>query len=126
MMMPPARTPSRSPLTDSPWFWVAVFSAAAMLFLLVITPRYRPRQRRLEMQYMAREEMLRRRAEGEPLARASGQEGELTPPAENELIVPLWPLGLLFGLLSIASAAMLWRSRGPLRSASELAERGPP
>ncbi len=110
-MSEPGSKQPPSQLTDSGWFWVLLFSAAALVFLLVITPQYRPRQRRLEMQYRAREEILRRRAEGEPLARPAGEEGEAAPPTENELIISLWPLGLLFGGAFVLSATMLWRVR---------------
>jgi len=102
---------SRPPLTDSPWFWVLLFAVAGLIALLTIAPQYRPRQRRIEMQYMAREEMLRRRAEGEPVARETGLEGDAAPPAAGELMIPLWPLGLaLLGVIA-GSSAMLWRAR---------------
>ncbi len=68
--------------------------------------------------------MLRRRAEGEPVARAAGEEGEAAPPTEDELIIPLWPLGLLFGAALALSATMLWRSRQAL--AAETDPRGDP
>lgn len=104
-----ASNSSRPPLTDSPWFWVLLFAVAGLIALLAIAPRYSPRQRRIEMQYMAREEMLRRRAEGEPVARETGLEGDAAPPAADELIIPLWPLGMALLLVIAVSSAMLWR-----------------
>ncbi len=108
----PSPTPP-SPLTDSPWFWLLVFSAAAAVALVLIFPRYQARQRRLEMQYLAREEILRRRAEGEPAAREAGDEGDAPPPATGELIIPLWPLAFLSGGGVCFSSYMLFRSRRP-------------
>ena len=107
--LPPS--PGKTPITDSPWFWVAVFCAAGMMFLLVIGPQYAARQRRLEMQYLARQEIMRRQAEGENAARAVGQEGDAAPPAVGELIIPLWPLLLGVTALFSISAVILWRGR---------------
>lgn len=102
----------RQPLTDSPWFWAMAFSAAGLLFLLVISPRYAARQRRLEMQYQAHQERYRRQVEGSPAAQPAGQEGSAPPPEAGELIIPLWPLvGLFAGLLALTSG-ILWRRRG--------------
>ena len=104
--------PPRPPITDSIWFWVLLFSAAGCICLILITPRYQPRQRRLEMQYQAREEILRRRAEGEPAARETGLEGDATPPGATDLIIPLWPLLAGCVLMLLVSTVMLARSRG--------------
>jgi hypothetical protein len=102
---------ARPPLSDSPWFWAAVFCATAVAFLLVIWPQYAKRQRRLEMQYYARREIERRQVEGTPQARPPGEEGAEAPPAVGELIIPLWPLVVLFAILLTVSSAMLWRQR---------------
>ena len=104
-------SPRRVPVTDSPWFWVMLFSAGGVVALMLIMPRYQPRQQRLEMQYRAREEILRRQAAGEPAARETGQEGEAPPPTTSELIIPLWPLLLGCVLLMMVAAFNLWRAR---------------
>jgi type VI protein secretion system component VasF len=111
MSQSPPTTPPRPPITDSPWFWLLLFSAAGIVCLMLIEGQYRPRQRRLEMQYRAREEMLRRQAEGEPAAREVGQEGDATPPTTAELIIPLWPLMAACVLVLLLSTSMLWRAR---------------
>jgi hypothetical protein len=104
-------SPTARPITDSPWFWALVFSAAGLVCVLVIMPQYERRQRRLEMQYMAREEILRRQAEGEPAAREAGHEGEAAPPGLGELIIPIWPLASLCVAGMGLSSYMLWKSR---------------
>lgn len=102
---------TRPPVTDVPWFWVLVFSAAALVALVLIWPQYAKRQRRLEMQYQAHEEMTRRRVTGEARAREPGKEGDAPPPAVGELIIPLWPLlVVLVGVIGV-SAHMLRRAR---------------
>lgn len=88
-----------------------LFCAFGVVFLLAIWPRYSARQRRLEMQYRAREEILRRNAAGESPARATGEEGAEPPPAVGDLIIPIWPLVLLLLLACAVSAARLWRIR---------------
>ncbi len=107
------------PITDSPWFWLLVFSAAGLVCVLVIMPQYAKRQRRLEMQYMAREEILRRQAEGEPAAREAGEEGEAVPPAVGELIIPIWPLASVCVAAMGLASYMLWKSRSAVRQAEE-------
>jgi hypothetical protein len=88
-----------------------LFCAFGVVFLLAIWPRYSARQRRLEMQYRAREEILRRNAAGESPARPTGQEGDAPPPAAGDLIIPIWPLVLLLLVACAVSAAQLWRIR---------------
>jgi hypothetical protein len=88
-----------------------LFCAFGVVFLLAIWPRYSARQRRLEMQYRAREEILRRGAAGESPARPAGKEGDAPPPATGDLIIPIWPLVILLLLGSAFSATQLWRSR---------------
>ncbi len=102
---------ARPGIADSPWFWAMLFSAAGVVCLLVILPQYAKRQRRLEMQYYARQEIERRQVEGSNAARPQGQEGAAPPPAAGELIIPLWPLLVLFSGMMIVSSAMLWRSK---------------
>ncbi len=103
-------SPSRPPITDSPWFWLMLFCAACLVLLIVIWPKYRTRQRRLEMQYMAQEEILRRGAEGADAA----PEVPTAPPAPGELIIEVWPLALLAAAGMIVAAVMLHRGRAKL------------
>lgn len=100
-----------------------VFCAAGLLFLLAIWPQYAARQRRLEMQYLARKEIVRRDVAGESPARAVGDEGEAPPPAPGELIIPLWPLLVPLAVLGALSATFVWRGR---RRAADLARRTQP
>jgi len=118
-MSPSQPPPATRPITDSPWFWALVFSAAGLVCVLVIMPQYAKRQRRLEMQYMAREEILRRQAEGEPAAREAGEEGETAPPAVGELIIPIWPLASVCVAVMGLASYMLWKSRSAARQAEE-------
>ncbi len=103
---------------ESPWFWVMIFSAAGVLLLLAFSAKYAARQRRLEMQYYARQEITRRQVEG--TAQPAGAEGEAKPPLPGELIIPIWPLVSLFTAGGAIAAAMAWRAtRRPLAAAVE-------
>jgi hypothetical protein len=88
-----------------------LFSAAGLVVLLVVWPKYSERQRRLELQYHARQEIARRRVEGEPAARESGQEGQTAPPETGELLITLWPIALVLVMLLAFSSAMFRRDR---------------
>ena len=114
MSQPSPIPPVRPPITDSLWFWLALFSVGGIAAVLLIEQQYRPRQRRLEMQYRAQEEILRRHAEGEPAARGAGMEGDAPPPTERELIIPLWPLIGVCLLVFATSVYMIWRGRTTL------------
>jgi hypothetical protein len=116
----------RPAMSDSPWFWVLLFSLAGLVALVVISPQYAKRQRRLEMQYQAREEMTRRQLTGEPRARDPGDEGEAPPPAPGDLIIPLWPLELALVVVGGLAGRMLWQSRVSSRVESDAVDRGAP
>jgi hypothetical protein len=98
----------KSPITDSPWFWVLIFSCVGLIALGAISGQYGKRQARLERQYQARERV----AEG-----AIG-DGAVSDPARREYatpddtLVPLWPLAVLLVGVAGASAYMLKRSSG--------------
>jgi hypothetical protein len=94
-------TPRRSPLTDSPWFWVLVFAGMALAALLAIGPKYGGRQARLERQYQARERIA---------ARSTDEPQHDYASADNTLI-PLWPLALVLSVLVIFAVIMLIRGR---------------
>jgi hypothetical protein len=105
---------SRTPVTDSPWFWVLSFSLMALLALLAIGGKYGRRQTRLELQYQARERVAERGAAAnnpETDARIDDhtRRREFASPGDN--LIPLWPLAAILVLISIFSAVMLGRSR---------------
>ena len=63
--------------TDSPWFWLMLFSAAGLIVLVIVWPKYSARQGRLELQFRATQEATRRKVEGTPVTREPGEEGDV-------------------------------------------------
>ena len=114
-----APAPSRSPLTDSPWFWVYLFATFALIVLTVMRPRVLERQAQIE-----RKEQGRQRA----VERAAGQDPKTPLSTPADTVIPLGPLFVLFGAVWIVSWIMLWRRRREARRTPEsmpLAEKGP-
>lgn len=69
----PRHGESRPPLSDSPWFWLALFSGMACLALVAIDPKFTRRQARIEHRF---ENRVRARS----LAAGRGAASEPTPP----------------------------------------------
>ena len=107
--------PQGPPLTDSPWFWVLVFSLMALGALVAMGPKYSRRQTAIERNYQARERIAERIGTngGANKSRESDapvERRELAT-AENRLI-PLWPLAVILIVVAVFSAIMLYRGRG--------------
>ena len=105
----------RPPLTDSPWFWLLVFSGMALAALLAIGPKYGGRQARLERQYQARERIAAQRAvenidtESE---RTNDQAERRDFASPEDTLIPLWPLAVILSVVVVFAAIMLIRGRG--------------
>jgi len=90
-------------ITDSPWFWVYIFSTSALIALALAGPKYFPRQTQLERQFLARQEG------GQTIKGADGQ--SIAPPTGRNLIVTLGPLFVICGLLLMVAWSRLWWGR---------------
>ena len=99
-------------LTDSPWFWVLVFSLMGLIALGAISGQYGKRQSRLERQYQARERI----AEGAVGDDAAGDAERREYASPKDTLVPIWPLAiLLVGVVALA-AMMLRREQRERRN----------
>jgi hypothetical protein len=108
----------KSPLTDSPWFWVLLFSLMGLGALAAISGKYGQRQSRLERQYQARERIAEDTV-GDPALR------EYSSPAGT--LIPLWPLAVVLGGVAMTAGVMLMRERrGRGRPGSPQSESAPP
>jgi len=98
------------PIAESPWFWLTIFSAVGLLFLIVIGPKYGRRQSQLERQYQARGQVHRDVAEGRPLGELAQDEAvEYSTPQKT--LITLTPLKIAIGIVFVVSAGMLIRRR---------------
>ena len=107
--------PHPPPVTDSPWFWVLIFTAMALAALLAIGPKYGGRQARLERQYQARERIVTERAAGSKeneVPRTNGQAEHRDLASAEDTLIPLWPLAVVLSGVLILAAIMLVRGRG--------------
>jgi len=109
-MHPPHRP---APLTDSFWFWSALFSLMALAGLAAIAGKFDVRQRQIEGRFHGRQRAAderARRAAGMP---ATDLADAARPPdaVPVDRMVPTWTLAAVAATASIASLAMLIRER---------------
>jgi hypothetical protein len=107
-------------LLDSIWFWLLLFSGAALAAVIGIGPKYDWRQSIIETKYVARE----RAAQGASQRRAAdhvsndAQPGEAEhggpsassdwyEPRQTRRMVPLWPVAVVLAMVTVVAAAML-------------------
>jgi hypothetical protein len=100
---------AKPPITDSPWFWVLLFSAVGLVLLVAFSGQIGKRQARLDRQYQARDRVMDE-AVGDPARR------EYSTP--DETLIPIWPLAAGLVVAMVVSAVML--QRGQQRRVDEL------
>ncbi len=91
------------PVTDSPWFWVMMFSLAALAGIATIGPKFERREQAIETKFHARERGLKREAAepGEPIEQ--GQEPHWEP------IFTVWPVMAVVGCVTLVAFLQLIR-----------------
>jgi hypothetical protein len=106
----------RTPITDSPWFWVLVFSLVGLVGLAAIRDKYGKRQAGIERQYQARE----RTAEQAAVAGKDGEAADAIHTTDVPLpayatpghnLISIWPLFVLLVVVGVAAAILLARER---------------
>jgi hypothetical protein len=101
------------PITDSPWFWVLVFSLMGLAALTAIHDKYGKRQAAIERQYQARERTAEQVASLEHADADAPQPGPDVPlpayatPGHN--LISVWPLFAVLTVLAAVAALMLAR-----------------
>jgi hypothetical protein len=110
-------SPPKKSVLDSPWYWLYVFSAAALAALFLAGPRYAQRQAQLERNYQARQRAVQHRVGEAPST-------PLSEPSRTH--IPLWPL---FGVLSVLLLIAWWKlgrrqPGGPLATEPEPSPHG--
>lgn len=107
----PPESQTIAPLAESPWFWVLLFSAAAIAALFAMDPKYGRRQLQLDRQYLARE----RAADPTFGPSPSSNNTEVAPDREDTRI-SLFPLRAVALAAVILSFSMLLRQRLNIRT----------
>jgi len=90
-------------VTDSPWFWLALFLVGGLGALAVVTPKYAYRQARLERMNETREQIRRRLAEDQAVVDSS-EAPPLDVHQSAPRAAPLDPLAFVLALLLAAVA----------------------
>ena len=103
-------------ITDSPWFWVLLFSLIGIAAVVTISGQYGKRQARLERQYQAREPLMDETG-GHPSPREYSS-------AEDTLIA-IWPLAVVLAGIAAVAAFMLAREQRGRRPVNSQAKEEP-
>ena len=110
----------REGITDKVWFWVGLFSGAAMLGALLIIPKYNRREATLELKYLGRQRAVPSKSPeingtGGPPTPAELSEApsptpiDRAPNGASELIVPPYYLAGIIGIVFLVSSVLLQR-----------------
>ena len=97
---------TRRALTDSPWFWLLLFSLFALVMLHVIGGKYSLRQSQLERQHQGRQFAHQAATDGGDASRRV-----LVYSSPEELNIPLRPLRIVSIALIAVSTVMFVRGR---------------
>ena len=104
----------RFALSESPWYWLVLFSTMGLSLLLAIDTKYSKRQARLEIRYMARQQ-TNQRNDGVLAARNVSEERAITGHLPNRLL----PLRISLVLLLWGAIVALWWERHKSHSREE-------
>jgi hypothetical protein len=107
---------STQPVTESPWFWVLIFSLMALLALVAIGGKYGRRQANIEVEYQARERIDERTANAQGNNSADdSRTDELADrrafASPGNTLVPIWPLAAILLVVALFATFMLVRGQ---------------
>jgi hypothetical protein len=99
--MSESSVPVRPPITDSPWFWVYLYSTAGLIALALMQPKFGGRQAEIERHYQGRQRAAEKKLGQEPATPLSTSE---------DTIITLRPLYLILaGVCAVAWCILWWR-----------------
>jgi hypothetical protein len=97
------------PVTESPWFWVLLFSLAALAGIATIGPKFERREQAIETKFHARERGLKREAAEAEGATAGTEAGENSEAPRWQPIFTVWPVMGAIGLAALVATVQLMR-----------------
>jgi hypothetical protein len=117
----PAENSASAAIADSPWFWLLIFSAFAVLALLAVNRKYSLRQGGIETKFQNRETALA--WEGQSIDSPEAIQRTRLPRSagDRQLAIPLKPLFIVVGTLAALGliALCLFQLRPSKRNRSE-------
>lgn len=94
---------------ESPWFYIAWFSFFGAVVLFVAQEKYGQRQAGIERKFQARSRAATQAPQGE-VDTPDAQSVLARYSSPDDTVIPLWPLGVLLGMLAMLSALFAYRA----------------
>jgi hypothetical protein len=113
----------KPPITDSPWFWVCIFSAFALFLFWWFGGKYGDRQAQLERRFQASDRVMNNapvadRPETQVPGHVDMNRRRFVTPEDP--LIPIWPLIVLLLSAIAVSGYKLFRQRQRYMSLTEL------
>ncbi len=89
-------------VTDSVWYWVQLFCIGGVAALVLMEPKFAPRQAQIELKSLGRQRAAQH---------MSGQSPEEQLAVPQTTAITLWPLYAVLGILICIAWLNLWRGR---------------
>ena len=106
----------RTSITESPWYWVYLFSTAVLIAIVLLGPKIIERQTIDERNYQARQRTYQQ---------ASGEQPDIPLSTIDNQLITLQPLIITFAVVLAFSWIILWYKhfyQGPQETIAEDAE----
>ena len=94
-------TNARPPITDSAWYWLYLFCTAGLVALMLMGPKFTPRQAQIERKYQGRQRAVQQ---------VSGQNPNTPLSSARDTSITLWPLYATLGVLLVLAWLNLLRN----------------
>ena len=92
-------TSRKKSITESPWYWVYLFSTAVLIAIVLLGPKIIERQTIDERNYQARQRTYRQ---------ASGEQPDIPLSTNDNQLITLQPLIITFAIVLAVSWIILW------------------
>ena len=92
-------TSRKKSITESPWYWVYLFSTAVLIAIVLLGPKIIERQTIDERNYQARQRTYQQ---------ASGEQPDIPLSTNDNQLITLQPLIITFAIVLAVSWIILW------------------
>ncbi len=92
-------TSRKKSITESPWYWVYLFSTAVLIAIVLLGPKIIERQTIDERNYQARQRTYQQ---------ASGEQPDIPLSTNDNQLITLQPLIITFAIVLTVSWIILW------------------